>query len=299
MDILTHAAIGLIAAGPLLVNSPELAIGIVAGSVLPDLDAFSRLWDKWAFLRLHQTWSHAFPVQLVFSLAVGLAAAGIGWNEVALGGGVLAGLLFHSLLDLCNTFGVAFLLPFSHRRFCLEWVFFIDLVVLLALAVTLTFVVPAWFRKGEVPPIYSISLFVFLSAYILGKGWFRKRAGSLFPDAKSLVPSALVPWRFFGTERQTDEIRLFRVSVITGAQFPVALVQVFDKSFEDLLQNLPEFRVMRELSSEYHVVGASSEGQGTLLLCRDMRMRNFGTRFGDLEVWLSPNRQIIKTRFHA
>ena len=56
---------------------------------------------------------------------------------------------------------------------------------------------------------------------------------------------------------------------------------------------------MREISSEYHVVSALPEGQGTRLLCRDMRLRNFGTRFGDLEVWLDSNRKVARSRFHA
>jgi len=47
------------------------------------------------------------------------------------------------------------------------------------------------------------------------------------------------------------------------------------------------------------VVSAAADGLNTRLLCRDMRVRNFGTRFGDLEVWLSANRQIIRSQFHA
>ena len=71
MDIVTHAGIGLIAASPLLTDRPELAVGIVAGSVVPDLDALFRLANKTAFLRGHQSWTHALPVQLVFSIALG------------------------------------------------------------------------------------------------------------------------------------------------------------------------------------------------------------------------------------
>jgi hypothetical protein len=37
---------------------------------------------------------------------------------------------------------------------------------------------------------------------------------------------------------------------------------------------------MRELSPAYHVVSAD----GTDLVCRDLRTRNFGTRFGELHL---------------
>jgi membrane-bound metal-dependent hydrolase YbcI (DUF457 family) len=299
VDILTHAGVGLIAASPLLASRPELALGVVAGSVLPDLDAFCRLWDQRAFLRAHQTWSHALPVQLAVSLAVAAVAALIGWNGLAFGGGLLVGLIGHSLLDLSNTFGVAWFTPFSRRRFCLEWVFFIDALVLAAVAVTLWRVIPIWLQKGDVPALYAEAFFAFLSAYFLGKGVLRRRAGRFSPKAKSLVPSALVPWRFFGTQREQQAVTLFRVDALTGAQAPVAQVPVLDELFAGVLETLPEFTLMREISPEYHVVSASADGPGTRLLCRDLRMRNFGTRFGDLEVWLDASRQIAQRRFHV
>src|SRR5262245_6558974 len=120
MDIITHAGIGLVAAAPFLVDRPELAVGIVAGSVLPDLDALCRLVDKKSFLRAHQTWSHALPVQMAASVGAGVVAVFLGWRGVDLGVGLFMGFLAHSLLDLTNTYGVAWFVPFSRRRFCLE-----------------------------------------------------------------------------------------------------------------------------------------------------------------------------------
>jgi membrane-bound metal-dependent hydrolase YbcI (DUF457 family) len=299
MDIATHAGVGLIAASPFLADRPELAVGVVVGSVLPDLDALFRLVDKRTFLRAHQTWTHALPVHLAISLAVGALAVSLGWSGFELGAGLFAGLVGHSALDITNTFGVAWLAPFSRRRFCLEWVFFIDAIVLAGVAGTLAFVIPAWLRRGDVPARYAVAFLVSLSAYVLSKGLLRRRAGRLCPEAKSLVPSALVPWRFYGTERQSHTIKLFRVNAMTGSRSAVGEAPVLDDAFAATLECLPEFRLMREVSPEYHVVGAWEEGPVTRLLCRDMRIRNFGTRFGDLEVWLDANRQIVRSRFRA
>src|SRR5262249_720788 len=129
VDIATHASLGVLMASPFLATRPEFAVGLVAGSVVPDLDALSRVLGKRAFLRSHQTWSHALPVHLLASVAAGYAAAAAGWNGFDLGLGLLAGLVGHTLLDLTNTLGVALFLPFSRKRFCLEWVFFLDAVV--------------------------------------------------------------------------------------------------------------------------------------------------------------------------
>jgi membrane-bound metal-dependent hydrolase YbcI (DUF457 family) len=120
MDIVTHAGMGSVAASPFLADRPVLPLGIAASSVLPDLDSTCRLVNKTAFLRAHQTWSHALPVQQAASSAAGEVADSWGWNGVELGEGLFAGLMGHSLLDLTNTYGVAWFTPFSRRRFCLE-----------------------------------------------------------------------------------------------------------------------------------------------------------------------------------
>jgi membrane-bound metal-dependent hydrolase YbcI (DUF457 family) len=289
----------LIAASPFLVTQPELALGIVAGSVLPDLDSLCRLVNKRAFLRAHQTWSHALPVQLALSFGSAAVAALFGLKGLELGGGLLSGLIGHSLLDLTNTFGVALFAPFSRRRFCLEWVFFIDAVILAAVTIGLAQVIPGMLGNEQVPLGCALVFLAFLVTYVLGKGMLRRRARRFCPQAISLVPSALVPWRFFGTERQGAAITLFRVNALTGAQAPVAQMLLLDDLFAGTLESLPEFQLMREVSPEYHVVAASTDGPGTRLLCRDMRMRNFGTRFGDLEVWLDAKSQIIRSRFYV
>jgi membrane-bound metal-dependent hydrolase YbcI (DUF457 family) len=299
MDIATHAGIGLVAASPFLADRPELALGIVAGCVLPDLDALWRLRDKTAFLRAHQTWSHALPVQLTFSAGTAFIAALLGGRGVEVGLGLFAGFMGHSLLDLTNTYRVAWLTPFSRRRFCLEWVFFIDAIVLAGLAIALAVVVPMWFRQGLVPGIYAVRFFGFLACYIVGKGVLRRRAGAFYPNSKSLVPSALVPWRFYGTQRRPHSVSFFRVNAITGACSTVGEVPVLDDAFALALEDVPEFRLMRQVSPEYHVVEASPENKGVRLLCRDMRMRNFGTRFGDLEVWLDSNHHVARSRFYV
>ncbi len=130
MDIVTHAMMGTIAASPFLESHPEAATAFVFGSVLPDLDVLSRLFGRRAFLRYHQTTSHALPVIAAIGLVgcVGLWLWGSAYPYAALA--LALGMAFHSLLDWTNTYGITLLAPFTRRRFCREWVFFIDGVVL-------------------------------------------------------------------------------------------------------------------------------------------------------------------------
>jgi inner membrane protein len=299
MDIVTHAGIGLIAASPFLETHPEVALGLAAGSVLPDLDACARLIAKSTFLRAHQTWSHAIPVQLAAAVIVGIAGDLFGGHGLALAAGLFAGSFIHTLLDMTNTFGVAWLLPLSSRRVCFEWVFFIDAVMFAATLLTLALMIPNWIGAGEVSGWYAAIFFAFCFAYILIKGMLRKRAGSYCAEARSLVPSALVPWRFYGAEISRDSVTLFHVNAINGNRRVLERQSLFDATYLPALEASPDFRAMRQLSTAYHVIRAEQEGETMRLLCRDLRIRNFGTRFGDLEVWLDKNHQIIRSTFHA
>jgi len=74
MDIVTHAMIGMASSAGVMPTHPALACGLVLGNVAPDLDAFSRLGGKHAFLRFHQTYTHS-----VAAIAVPVLIAGWFW----------------------------------------------------------------------------------------------------------------------------------------------------------------------------------------------------------------------------
>ena len=73
VDIVTHAMMGVVVASPALTHHPIAAGCFMFGSVLPDLDALSRVFGKRAFLKSHQTYSHALPVIAVIGLLAGVA----------------------------------------------------------------------------------------------------------------------------------------------------------------------------------------------------------------------------------
>jgi membrane-bound metal-dependent hydrolase YbcI (DUF457 family) len=299
MDIVTHAGIGLVAAAPLMAERPELAAGLVLGSVLPDLDALSRVFGKCAFLRFHQTWTHALPVQLLASMATGLAGAAFGIDGFSLALGLVIGLAIHILLDMSNTLGVKAFLPFWPRRFCLEWVFFIDSVILALTLLAVGLLIRRFLNGGQPPICLTIAFLGILALYIGIKGLLRRRAGTFVPEAITLIPSALKPWRFFGAIESGNCVDLFQINALTGNRETLTRQMVLDGDYAELLSNIPGFRLMRELSPAYHVVSAKRTDAGEIIVCRDLRTRNFGTSFGDLEVLLDANRKIVRTTFHV
>lgn len=294
MDIVTHAVIGAIVASPFLDSHPLPAVCFALGSVLPDLDALSRIFGKRAFMSIHQTYSHALPVIAL----VGFAA----WPLLdAFGAPPLAaltlalGMVVHSLLDVSNTYGIALFLPFSRRRFSAEWVFFIDGVVVALSYPTLIILNQTNLSKMLVLVIYSVAM----ALYWICKAVLRRRAFGLSPKGTvSLLPSALVPWHFLGCCQEGETVLLFQINALNGVKSEEERVALFDADFEAIKAER-EYQIMCSLSPAYHIVESKSNGNGTRLLCRDLRTRNFKTKFGELEVQLDTQGFVKETVFHV
>ena len=305
MDIATHAAMGLIAASPFVSSRPGLATGLMFGSVLPDLDVLCRGFGKRAFLAMHQTWSHSLPVILLFSAAVWF----VGHESAMLGGGLALGLglgmLGHVLLDVTNTTGVALFAPFSRKRFCLEWVYFTDKLVMLFSVTMLALVCWNWNQPDAdavLPPLLPpLALLFFVVVYWSLKGWLRQRAKKHAPPQTiSLVPQSWAPWRFLGIRRrQHSEMEAFRLNALSGRTAAFMRYSIYDLEYEQFIARLPEFRAMRNLSPAYHVVEAGQRENGVVLQCRDLRPRRLSAGFGDLKIWLDEHRKIKHFEFRV
>jgi len=263
---------GFVLAAPFLESHPAAAGTFLLATVAPDLDALSRLFGKRAFLRAHQTWSHSLLVIAVLALLVYLLPGVPANVAVALG----AGMAFHALLDWTNTYGITLWMPLSRRRFSADAVFFIDSVVVALSAVATLVAVLLWPTPGWIAVLYA----ALLVAYIALKLVLRRRALARCGGAPtSLLPSAWSPFRWFGCERRSRDVRLFRMN---GSITDQGTVSALD---DEAVRDLPEFRIMRELSPLFVV----TERDGDMLTCRDLRTRNFGARFGTLRVRVGPD----------
>lgn len=300
MDIVTHAMMGTIVASPFLQSQPEAAAAFMFGSVVPDLDAFSRVFGRRAFLESHQTYSHAYPVIAM----IGLAALGLRealdvfapWAPLAFA----LGMAFHTTLDWTNTYGITLFAPFTRKRFCREWVFFIDSVVLVACGVALT-AIGLSMSRGEAPSMLPAAAFsVSMLLYWILKVFLRRRAMAASPQGTlSLLPSALIPWEYLGCARQGEEIVTFCVSALSGARYGEETYPILDADHASVLDGLAEVQAMRALSPAYHLVEAKPGAQGTSLVCRDLRTRNFGAKFGQLNVEVDAGGKVQGLVFHV
>jgi membrane-bound metal-dependent hydrolase YbcI (DUF457 family) len=300
VDIVTHGMMGVILASPFASTHPVSAAAFAFGCVLPDLDALSRCLGKRAFMAIHQSHTHALPYAVLAGVALWLGLRGSGFYEPWAAPALVAGMWFHSLLDYSNTYGITLFAPFSARRFCAEWVFFIDSVVLAASGAALAGIAWQQHATGELGWRVQAAYGLLLVVYWPLKACWRWRAGRVSPPGTlALLPSALVPWRYLGCAREGERMRTFRVNALSGSVAEEGGQAILDARYRDVIERVPEFHVMRHLSPAYHVVEANSEQDGTTLVCRDLRTRNFDTTFGRLDLRLDAAGALQGVVFHV
>jgi membrane-bound metal-dependent hydrolase YbcI (DUF457 family) len=289
---------GLVVAGPMIETAPVASCAFALGSVLPDADMVVRLRGKTNFLRAHQTLTHSLPTIAAIALLgwVGWRLAGLpeSWAPVALA----AGMLVHTLLDMTNTYGVSLFYPVHRKRFSLEWLFFIDLGFLAACLVS-CFATVRYLLSGHGAPWavlgwFSLFVFVYWPVRALCRWGALRR---VCPAVRGLVPSASVPWKYYGYVALDDRVELFEFSLLRGEPTCCETVPVYDEQFRDLLEEQEEYRLMRDLSAGYCAVELTDRGEHRTLVCRDVRTRNFGGHYGTLELTFDRKLNLLQKTF--
>lgn len=127
-----------------------------------------------------------------------------------------------------------------------------------------------------------------LAGYFAAKALLRGRAGQVLPEAVSLVPSALWPWRFYGLSIERRRATTCTVDAWARVVSQVEVHPLCDPLID--LERLPEYRAMQELSVGF-VPTTAEDGR---VVCRDLRTRNFGTQFGRLTVNINGHEPVVE-----
>ena len=155
-------------------------------------------------------------------------------------------------------------------------------------------------RNGEAPAAASGLFLGMLAVYFGTKGILRKRAGNMASDARFPHAIGTLRCRFAGSQTVSEIRPIFpETTPITGIQETLVRQEIIDADYAELLAEVPEFKLMRGLSPAYHVISTNKTDAGEAVVCRDLRTRNFKTTFGDLEILLDANKNVIRTTFHV
>ena len=203
------------------------------------------------------------------------------------------GLCLHVALDLCNTFGIQLLWPFTRRRFCFDAVFFIDAV---AWALTLGFF-GLVFADVLAPSLGVIGYAGLFATYVLSKlvlqRRVRKRLGVDFA-----IPSALNPFRFFVFAQRAGQLKTAMFNALTNQSSGSTALPEATPEIVELVGKNELFRDMQSILRALHVTCVDKDPTGTTVVAQDLAVRNFGGRFGRTELHFDPKGYIVDEMAH-
>lgn len=177
----------------------------VAASNVPDVDFVLRFLGEDRYVFEHRGITHSLVGGLLIAPLVAAIAAAFSkrplgkafWPLLGIAGAGVAGHLF---LDLITSWGTMLLLPFSHVRLSLPWVFILDVWVWLILGVPL---LVGWWRRrrGPLPDRIlrrtSLTALSFFAAYVAlcALGYGRARQAALADALNAgLEPTEVKAW---------------------------------------------------------------------------------------------------------
>jgi len=182
MDNLCHTLVGAaLAQSGLKKTSPLGTATLLIAANLPDVDGISLAWGRTAALVFRRGWTHGVLAVSIWPFLLAAAVAAYDraggrrgaryWPLVGLSA---IGVVSHPLLDLLNTYGVRWLMPFSGRWYYGDTLFIVDIWVWLMLAVGILLSVrqerrgsPGW----RVPARAALGVAAFYTAgmFLLGR----------------------------------------------------------------------------------------------------------------------------------
>lgn len=197
MDPVTHAAIGLAVSkitGNSLVMSDAATIGIVIGSVFPDVDILLQKWGDYVYLKNHRGVTHSIPGLLASSLLIAsvicLGISGTSFMSTFLW--TLLGCFSHVIFDLFNSYGAKLLWPLTERKFSIGMLVSFDPILILSIAGYI-------FTKDKLDYVFIAALPVYLALKAVVRHFAKTRLKAKLGhkyEKISLLPNTTKPFRW-------------------------------------------------------------------------------------------------------
>ncbi|MDD3000221.1 MAG: metal-dependent hydrolase [Candidatus Riflebacteria bacterium] len=111
--------------------------GFILG-LLPDFDVIARLWGPWASLKYHRGPTHSIILTFIFAIPLGIFVGNMAKNGLKKREWIvitMLALVTHPIIDWFTSYGTAMLWPITDKRFAIDCVSILDLVVSMPLLI--------------------------------------------------------------------------------------------------------------------------------------------------------------------
>jgi inner membrane protein len=287
-------AVSKITGNPLLL-SDAATIGIVAGSVFPDVDILLQKWGDYVYLKNHRGITHSIPGLVISSLLIGAALSLIYQNTsfVSIFLWTLLGSFSHVIFDLFNSYGAKLLWPLSDRKFSIGMLVSFDPVLIISLA---GFV---FFKNGiDYMLLAALPVYLLLKAGV--RHWALMKLKARYGDRYekiSLLPAITKPFRWHlilhGKERDViGEKKLFRNKI----RVVRTMEKAEDKGLESVMLS-ETGRFFSEFTPLCHVA-CEKDGEIDRYVFSDMRYYLKDDFLHHAVVEVDKNNQVVSQTFN-
>ncbi len=173
MDTGTHIAMGVALGGlamadPVVASHPAthsaVVIGVIAGSLIPDVDTVLKFRNNAVYIRNHRGITHSIPAVILWPLLLTLILT---WfypdaSTLHLWGWIFFSVFLHVFVDIFNSYGTQALRPFSKEWVALSVINTFDPIIFGMHLVAFV----AWWMTGNPVPV-MLTLAVILVFYYL------------------------------------------------------------------------------------------------------------------------------------
>ncbi|MDP4181494.1 MAG: metal-dependent hydrolase [Bacillota bacterium] len=261
MDPISHAIIGTAiskAVGSGINFSTPENIGIVVGSIFPDIDIVLKRWGNYVYLKNHRAATHSILGLLLSSAFISLILLLLFPNSNYLGVFLwtLAGSLSHTVSDIFNSYGAKLLWPFYKRKLALNLIVIIDPLLILFL---LGYILGS--GKEELVSVVILTSYVLIR--LICKYLIRRELKRLYPSMKisMVIPSMLGIFRWQFVLEDKNSVLVGEKNIINGK---INIIEKFPKLNYNTIEKALNSSLGRFFSDFTPVFHVSEESIGDI-----------------------------------
>ncbi|HEY9060116.1 MAG TPA: metal-dependent hydrolase [Pseudobacteroides sp.] len=296
MDPFSHAVIGTAlskAAGYGINFSTPENIGLVVGSIFPDIDIVLKKWGNYVYLKNHRAATHSIIGLLISSIIISIALKLLypGSNFFGVFLCTMAGCLSHTISDILNSYGAKFLWPFYKRKMALNLIVIIDPLVIL-------FLLGYIFGNSRTGIISILVLGLYVLLRLIYKLLIKTELKKAYTSMKisAIIPSMLAIFRWHFVLEDDKFILVGEKNILNGK---INIIEKFPKLHYNKIKsalNSTLGKFFMDFTPVFHV-SAESDGDIKRYTFTDLRyyFRNNFYHHGVLEI--DKGNSIVKSSF--
>jgi inner membrane protein len=296
MDPFSHAVIGTAlskAVGYGINFSAPENIGLVVGSIFPDIDIVLKKWGNYVYLKNHRAATHSLIglmiSSFIISIVLRLMYPGSSFLGIFLCS--MIGCLSHTISDILNSYGAKLLWPFYKRKLALNLIVIIDPLVIL-------FLLGYIFGDSTTGLLSLLVLGLYVVLRLTYKLLIKNGLKNAYPSMKisAVIPSMLAIFRWHFVLEDDEFILVGEKNILNGK---IIIIEKFPKLHYNKIKKALDStlgRFFMDFTPVFHV-SAESVGDVNRYTFTDLRYyfrKNF-YHHGVLEI--DKGDSIVKSSF--